>query len=291
MKRLFPALIGFLAAILPIPANALSIPINFCGIGGFGCRNVSGVSGLTGYFGGIFVNGLGVTFVAVAIAMFFYYAAQLIAGSNEESTVTESKMAYAHAITGGAIVSLAGTIVRAFTPGVIGPGGALVNRAPLEAGFWNVIDYFRLIIGTALIVNTVYQGIRLIMAQGDEDIQAVRKRLLYGFVGVAIVLLANALVIAAYPQTIPASPILGLNGQGGDPLTIVDELVGLANFFLTFLGVLAVVLIVAAGIMLIVSIDEGLKDKAKTVVKTSIITLAVVLCSYVIVNMFITFPA
>ena len=98
---------------------------------------------------------------------------------------------------------------------------------------------------------------------------------------------ANAIVAAAYPDSIP-SVIVAFSGRGGSPLTIVAQLVGLANFLLTFLGVLVVVLMVAAGIMLIVSVDEGLKDKAKTVVKTSIITLAVVLCSYVIVNAFIT---
>src|SRR3989338_4987839 len=127
MKRLFPALIGLLAAILPIPASALQIDTEtFCGIGGFSCRNLGGISGLSTYIGNVFVNGLGIAFVAVAGAMFLYYAAQLIAGSNDESAVSESKTGYAHAITGGALVSLAGAIAKAFTPGAAGPGGALV---------------------------------------------------------------------------------------------------------------------------------------------------------------------
>ncbi|MBI3332248.1 hypothetical protein HYZ99_04840 [Candidatus Peregrinibacteria bacterium] len=275
MNLLFPALLGLAAALFPQSAEALSIPINFCGMGGLACTG-GGAGGLAGYVERVFVNALGIGFVGLAGAMFFYYAVQLITGSNDESTVTEAKTAYGHAIAGGAIVSLAGAIVHAFTPGVGGPGSVLVNPIPVEIGFANAIEYFRLIIGTALIINTVVQGIRLILAQGDEAISAARKRVLFGFIGVAIVLLANALVIAAYP---PA---------GANSDVINSELVGLANFFLTFFGFLCVVTLVVAGLMLVVSVDEGLKDKAKTVAKTAIIALAVIFSAFVIVNAFIT---
>ncbi|OGJ55694.1 hypothetical protein A3D88_04200 [Candidatus Peribacteria bacterium RIFCSPHIGHO2_02_FULL_52_16] len=289
MRLLFPLIAGLMGILMPLDAHAFEIPINFCGFGGAiglstQCAG-GGATGLSLYAAEYLVVGVGVGFLAVAIAMYFQYAVMLIVGSNDENVVKESKIAYLHAITGGALVSMAVFFVFAFSPNnAVGPGSDLVFRNPIEQGFLNVIFYIKLILGGAMLINIVVQGVRLIVAQSEEDAGKAKKRLLYGFVGIAIVLLAHLMVAAAFPDTVA---VAGLPAQGGDSSIVSIELVGIANFMLAFFALIAVIAIIVAGAMLVVSVNESLKDKAKNIVKTTVIALAVILAAFAIVNAFL----
>lgn len=56
---------------------------------------------------------------------------------------------------------------------------------------------------------------------------------------------------------------------------------------LTLLGFLAAIALIVAGIMLIISIDESLRDKAKSIVIGTLITLVVVFCCYTLIIIFV----
>jgi hypothetical protein len=233
-----------------------------------------GVAGLSQYIATNILAALEIGFIALAVVMLFVYAASFVFAGHDENAVTESRLAYVHAITGAALVGLAHLLVQAFSP--TETGSNIVNVAPLKTGFGNVVFYFRILLAIALTFNIVYQGFRLIMSQTQEDGEKARKRLLYGFIGVAIVLLAQAIV--------RAFDVEGVLGGTGSPTGIAVEIVGIANFLLTLIGAMAVFALIIAGVLLLVSVDESLKDKAKTIVKTTVITLAVVLVSFALVN-------
>lgn len=291
MNKLFRISVGLALALLPVSAHAFAIPQNFCAIGAaFGLSancGGGGAVGLSNYVANYGINTIGVVFLAVLMAMFFTYAVRLIVGSNDENTVRESKVGYAHAITGAAIVSLASFFVWAFSPNIaFGPGAALVNKCPVQLGFLNVIKYFRIILGGAMLINLIIQGTRLISAQSQEDAEKAKKRLLYGFVGVGIILLANRMVLAAFPDTVPCTSF-GIIGTGGDSSIVSVEMVGIANFLLAAFGLIAVVAIIIAGAYLVLSVNEQNKDKAKNIVKTAVIALAVIIAAFAIVNAFV----
>ncbi|HLD71768.1 MAG TPA: hypothetical protein VI873_04115, partial [Candidatus Peribacteraceae bacterium] len=119
-----------------------------------------------------------------------------------------------------------------------------------------------------------------------EDAEKAKKRLLYGFVGVGIILLANRMVLAVFPDTVPCFSA-GISGSGGDSGIVSMEMVGIANFLLAAFGLMVVVAIIIAGIYLVVSVKEDNKEKAKQIVKTSIIALAVIIAAFAIVNAFL----
>ena len=291
MNKRSAVFLALLAGFLPVPAHALSIPQNFCSIGAaFGLSvncAATGVQGLSDYAADFGINTVGVVFLAVLMAMFFTFAIRLIVGSNDENTIREAKVGYAHAITGAAIVSLASLFVWAFSPDpAFGPGAELVDKCPVQLGFVNAITYFRIILGGAMLINIVIQGARLIAAQSQEDAEKAKKRLLYGFVGVGIILLANRMVLAVFPDTVPCSSG-GVSGSGGDSSIISIEMVGIANFLLAAFGLMVVVAIIIAGIYLVVSVKEDNKEKAKQIIKTSIIALAVIIAAFAIVNAFL----
>ena len=62
---------------------------------------------------------------------------------------------------------------------------------------------------------------------------------------------------------------------------------GIINFTLTLIGALAVFTIIIAGIMLVLSVDEGLKDRAKKAIVVAVVGLIVALLSYILVRFFV----
>ena len=257
---LWPALA---AAQLPVP----NCPIPFLSCGG------GGVAGLNAFFWGSVWPSLKVGFVGVALCCFLYYSVQLMMAKSEESNINEAKSAYEMAIFGCAVVILTAAIVESFAPS--GNPNDLVRPAPLITAVNAVIFFMKLVLGAIVLIRLTIQGIRLILlegqSQGETDKQ--KKQFFNGIFGVAAILLANALVAALYP--------------GANSGILAIELVGMANFLLVLMGGFAVITIIIAGFMLILSVDESLKDRAKKVISGTVIALTVVLCAYVLVNFFL----
>jgi len=157
----------------------------------------------------------------------------------------------------------------------IQPGNALIiQTGPVQGALTNIVEYCVAAVGIALVANVSVQGFRLLVSQGAQEyVDKAKKRLIASFIGVAVVLLTDTIV-----ETI----------TGRDTGIISEEVAGIANFIITFIGIGAVIAISIAGFMLVLSVDESLKDKAKTVIKTSIVALIATLLSYMIVDTVIT---
>ena len=272
----FLAIAALGALLLPVSVHALSIDYSsvqaLCGI--VPCTSGGGgAAGLSTYVLDRGVAALEVGIIAAAIISLFVAAVQMVAFSAQENTVNESRTAYIYIITGLAVIGLARWFVLAFSP--VETGTALVNASVVEEGVGNIVTYFKLIIAVTIMINIVVQAFRLITSQGQqEQVDKAKKRFIAGFVGAGVILLANVIVVAVLP-----------GARSGE---IAIEIAGIANYFLMILGFLALLAIIVAGVLLIVSIDEGLKEKAKTVIKTCIVGLIVVLVSYALVTAFIT---
>jgi len=244
----------------------------FCGRGG--------ASGLAYYMETTLFGGMQILFLALAIAMFAQYGVRLALESSDESTISETKNAYTYAVFGAVIVTIASFIVRAVgqPDAILGVGnnaGVLVNTGAVRAGLGSIELFIRVMVSTAVGAVIAYQGIRLIILQGkDAEVDEQKKHFLHALIGVAIILLANVVVNSFVP------------GVGGSSELAV-QIVGIANFLMVIIGGLAVLSFIVAGILLILSTDEGLKDRAKKIIFTTIITMVIVLCTYTIVNFII----
>lgn len=275
--RNFAILIGILAAIV-VPADVLAQidysniygdPCPITGVGGVGCYNITDP---VPYVANLISGPRGVRSViagGLLIGMLIFYGMKLLIGSRDDNTLTEVKSAYAQALAGSIVIGGAFQLANTFAQ----PSGNLVDSAPFNTLTLNVVLFLKALLTTVVMLNIVIQGARLIVAQEDGAIDKARKRLLHGMIGAAIVILASAMVDAFYDTPSP-SPI-------------VAEAFGIARFVLTIFGALAVIGIIVAGIMLILSVDEGLKDRARKAVITSIVALAIVITAFGIVTVFI----
>ncbi len=269
MKQIFASILG-LTALKPTMAWAFDIPPPSGG---------GGAEGLAGYVGQI-IPVLQILFVGVAFLMLVTYAGKMIVYSSQESSHTESKMAYLYLAVGGILVAVAGWAAQAFAPGIEGVGGQVVFLSNIEAPLMNAILYLKLALATALMVNIVLQSFRLISSEGEQaKVDRAKKRLFNSFVGVAVVLLANSIILSANP------------GSGSADLTYaIAEVIGLCNFLISLIGTGVIIAIIVAGVLLIFSVNESLIQKVKHIIFTCIFILVILLISYTLINFFLNVP-
>ncbi len=256
-----------LPGILLLPGLARAQSVNPCFAAlGLPCLPAPGALGLAAYAEAYILRGAMAAFLAIAIWFFFYYGVRLLLEGEEESTISETKSAYGYGIAGAAIVSLAGIFADAFSDPT-----DIVDPEPIRDSLALVIRFMFLAVSISVTAAIVFLGVRLILLQGNEsEIEQQKKRFFHGLLGVAVILLADVIVGAFLP------------GYGS--VVIAQELVGIINFILTLLGALAVLAVIIAGIMLVVSVDEGLKDRARKTIFTTVIALIVVFCALLIVR-------
>lgn len=271
---LLAALLYPLQAFMQVPIPQIPSQMDPCSANlapGLPCASGGGAAGANAFVMSVLVPRLEEVFLAIAILFFFYYAIRLILESEDENTITETKSAYGYAIAGAVFVSIASLIVQAVGPGFA--SASIVNTAPVVTALGTVTFYFRLMVSTAVTGLIVYQGVRIILLQGQEsEMEQQKKRFFHGLIGVAIVILANVIVEGFIP----------VGGVG--PFGLAIQIVGITNFLLEILGALSVLGFIVGGVMIVVSTDEGLKDRGKKAIFTTIISLILVLVSYVIVN-------
>lgn len=254
----FSVLLGFALGLLP--SSVFAQVIDPCPLGILPCTGAAGDV----FIAGVLVNGAKYAFGGILFLMFVYFGFRLILGADNDSTVSETFAAYAHAAFGTILAGGAFMIADTFTV-----PGTIANAAPANSVILGVINVFRAILFAALVFNIFYQGFRLVTSQDDSQADKAKKQFIYGMVGAAIVILADRLVTAFWNID---SGILSL------------EAVGIANFLGTILGAFAVIALFVAGLFLILAIDESNKEKAKKIIIGALITLAVVMASLAIIR-------
>lgn len=264
-----------LAILVPVVGDAQvvlpTVPaINPCPVAFLPCGG-GGAIGFADYLWNVLFPAARVMFIATAIFFMMQYALGMLLDPDSSETVSNAKMAYGYAITACAIVGISTYVVEA-----VGQRARLqlLDPVPLSQGVGNIILYMRLIVATLVTVFLLIQGVRLIVKQGSEDeFKNAQTHFLHTAMGVAVILVANVLVSVFFP------------GSGSTLLAV--EIVGIINFTLTLIGALAVFTIIIAGILMVFSIDESLKDRAKKAIFVSLLGLAVAFLSYVLVRFFV----
>lgn len=249
-----------------------------CPVGGASCV---GAGGATLYLANFITGnkGLLVIFAGLLLGMMLFYGIKLLVGARSENIVTEVRQAYGHAFFGAVVVGGAILLANTFASNT--------NQIVVESEFNkvtnNVVLFISGLIATLVLANIVVQGIRLIVAQEEGEIDTARKRFLHGMIGAGIAILAIAFVrVFTNVETTGGGGI-----QTGGAAEALLQLVGIGRYITLILGAIAVFGILIAGIMLVVSYDEGLQDRARRLIFTCLITLAVCLVAYGLVTLFI----
>lgn len=267
MRSRWTIICAALCALLPGRVLAVDIPAQ---INAFGCNKLG--LGLHCESPGVLFDRFwqGGTLMAIFGAFLFFmlvvYGIVLVARSRNEDAVTEALTAYGNALFAAFIIAAAGLLSDAFVR-----GGALPDTAPVRTILLTFKDFLLNLAVAALAANIAIQSIRLLLSKSDQGVEEARANLVRSLFGAMLLKLADLTILDLRPS---------------EPGGIVDVLIGLANFAATIFGALAVLGLIAAGIMLIISVDESLKERAKKMIITSIVALIIVLLAKGIVSFF-----
>ena len=208
-----------------------------------------------------------VIFPGVLAAFLLFYAFNLLVRADNENAITETRQAYTYALVGTILIVSAGAFAAAFTN-----SASLVDTSPLSPVVQALIDFIRAAIAAGLMAAITIQAFTLITSNEESEIQKARKGLFRAMAGVAIVLLAGPMVQVFYGKSTSAG---------------TAEIVGIGNFLATLFGLLAVIAVIAGGLMLVVSVDESLKDRGKKLIFAGIVATIVVFCAFALLNFFL----
>lgn len=247
---------------------------------------------------------------AVAIAFMVYSGFRMVtAWGNEEVYGTQRRNLF-YCVIGLAVVGLSGEVANIFAvscPEFTAPGQT--KLACTQGGFLKdpnsiirastlfnqrtkiIITFIKYFIGSICVLMTVRSGLRLItMSSKEETISTDKKSLAYSVIGLALIILADNVIsnvfykldLTRYPSTGGAAPAV-------DAARGVQEIVGFTNFVVSIVGPIAVLMLLAGGIMYITAAGkEDQMSKAKKLIVAAIVGIIIMFGAFAIVSTFIS---
>ncbi len=206
-----------------------------------------------------------IAFYGIAAAAIFYYGVRMIVESYNENAYSNVKNSFVFVFCGFCVIAISMAFANSFY---------LTTSPVLLSGGLNSIIAF-ILSGAAgvFVLIVVIAGLGMITTQGDQAaFDKWTKILRNNCIGVVLMMIA-----------IPIMNAVTRNAPG----LIVLQLTGLALFLLTIVGFVCIIALIIAGILLIVSIDESLRERAKNIIIGTLISLVVVIISYTMILTFV----
>jgi cytochrome bd-type quinol oxidase subunit 2 len=238
----------------------------------------------------------------VAIFMIILMGAKLVTSGGNEESVKKATTGLMYSVIAFAIISLSqelGQIVGFFdegatfgtqksTGGIIANPGEIIERVNLfDKQVEIVMTFIKYLIGSLAVVMLVVNGSRLVVGGGEEEnLKKARNGVAYSLGGLVLIYLADIVVDKIFyklDKTI-YSGIEGAHPEADLPRGL-DEIVGITNFIVSFIGPLLFLLLIVGGVMYLVSGGEEEKmSKAKRLIVAALIGVIVVYGAFAIVS-------
>lgn len=245
---------------------------------------------------------------AVAIAMIVYSGFRMVIGWGKEDVYNQQKNSILFAIIGLAIVGLAGegaNILQVACPeslpgqpkvpctegGFLANPNALLRTATVfDQRTEIVVTFIKYFVGAIAVLTIISSGFRMITMGGSEEKIAIdKKRLLYGAIGLGLIIVADTAInqvlykvdLSQYPGIEGVQPAFSAE-QG------VREIVGFTNFVVSIVGPVAVLALLAGGVMYITAGgQEDRMERAKRLIFAAMLGLIIIYGAFAIVSTFI----
>jgi cytochrome bd-type quinol oxidase subunit 2 len=251
------------------------------------------------------VNNVKYIIGAVAIIMAIYAGFRMVTAGGDEAVYTKERATLIWSIIGLAIVGLAGEMGKILqvgcdpsstTPcvegGFLKDPNAIIRASTLfNTRTQIVIVFIKYFVGSIAVIMIVRNGLRMItMGSTDDKLAQDKKNLTYSAIGLILIILAdNVISNVFYKIDLTRYPSVGGAAPAVDATRGVSELVGITNAIVTFVGPLAILAMIIAGIMYITAAgkDEQI-NKAKKLMFASLLGIIIIYGAFAIVSTFIS---
>jgi hypothetical protein len=235
----------------------------------------------------------------------------MVTAYGNEEVYTKQRSTILYAIIGLAVVGLGGELARIFAvtcPEFTDPnlqnytctqGSSFLqdpNSIVRTSVIFNqrtklIITFIKYFIGAVAIFEIISSGSKMItMGSDDAKIGKIKKNLTYAIVGLLLIIVSDTLInqvfynidLSRYPTTGGAQP--GVNAAKG-----VQEIVGFTNLVVSFVGPIAVLVLIAGGVLYMTAAgDDAKMGKAKKLIFAALIGIIIIYGAFAIVSTFIS---
>ncbi len=281
----------------PGVANAyFTPPTELCKTGAFStCPQGATVQDSTRYFAEALAKNVRVMIGAVAIAVIVVAGVKLVANDGNEETLDKQTTTIVYAVVGLMFIAMAGDISAIFS---VDKGGFLKdpNSALQTSKFFSrtvevVITLIKYIIASLAVFGIATSGLRMILVGSkDEELEKDKKKIGWSLAGLVLIIMANPIINEIFFK-VDTNKFPGIETvrPAIDRMALIKEIAGVTNLMASFAGPLALLALVAGGVMYTFSAGEDEKiAKAKKIITWSIIGIVVMYGAFAIVSLFVT---
>lgn len=281
----------------PEVANAyFAPPTELCSSGAFGtCPQGSTVKEATSYFAQALAKNVRVMIGAVAIAIIIVAGVKLVANDGNEETLDKQTNTIVYAVIGLMLIAMAGDISAIFS---VEKGGFLKdpNSALQTSRFFSrtvevMVTFIKYIIASFAVFGIASSGLRMILVGSkDDELEKDKKRIGWSLAGLVLVIMANPIINQVFFK-VDTNKFPGIETvrPAIDRVALIKEIAGVTNIMASFAGPLALLALVAGGVMYTFAAgDEDKTGKAKKIITWSIIGIVVMYGAFAIVSLFVT---
>ncbi len=240
----------------------------------------------------------------VAVALIVFAGIRMVLGQGNEEVYTKQRMNIIYGVIGLALVGFAGDIARIFSVYCEG-GKDFAGQACTSGGFLKdpnaiirsvtlfdqrtqfIVTFIKYLIGSIAIIMIVRNGLRMIAMGSQEDKIALdKKNLFYSALGLILIIISDPIINnvfykldkTRYPSVGGATP--AINAAQG-----IKELAGFTNIIVSVVSPIAVLVLVAGGIMYVSSAgNEETQGKAKKMIVTALAGIIIMYGAFGIVS-------
>ncbi len=213
---------------------------------------------------------------AFAIVWLCFIGAQFMVTRGEEEKISELKKQAGWIILGLAVIAVAEfAAFRIFDPAkykILDETGAVEN---FNLKIMQIKTYFEYFVASAMLISLLISGYSLVVRFDTDEAITHEKKFVTSFIfGMGLILLAEVAV-----KTIA----IGDKSTTKAVNTGIQEIAGIINFASTFLGVVAVFMLILSSIYYIVSLgSEDQTGRAKNIIIGSVTGIVIAVSSYAI---------
>lgn len=225
----------------------------------------------------------------IAILLGLTGIVQMVVAQDKEESVTKAKRIVLYSVIGIAMIALSsdlGKILDFSGGGLLGTRAEVSSRLMLfDDTVRIVITFLKYLIGAVAILMLTITGLQLItLGENEEEAGKAKKNIVYILGGLfALIFVDNIINNVFYNIDRPGDDLTINLGQG------VREIVGFTNFMVSWIGPIAVITLVAGGLMYVGSFgNEETQSKAKKMMITSLVGIVAIYGAFGLVSTIIS---
>lgn len=231
----------------------------------------------------------------IGIAMLIFLGYQLVTSSGDDDSVGKVKKGFIYTLVSFVIISMSQDLAKIFDMSqgtLLGSPQEILNRVHLfDKQVEIFMTFIKYVIGTYAVIMMIKSGITMVVAGGDEEtVKKSRNGLMYSIAGLLFLYVGDIFINKVF-YNVDKQVYSGVTGV--HPMisvkTGIEQLTGIINFLMYFIGPAALVMLIVAAIMYLSSGgEEETTKKAKNILTATIIGVIIIYGAFAIVSTVLT---